>query len=324
MCRYFILVFFCLININAYSGLEDHFKKAENKLEIHRMKNIDFIYMINLDERPEKFETSCNQLHPYNIFPYRFSAINGWELNYETLNDIGLKFQKGMKKGLEGAIFYPGSLLEPKKTIIQETGQVYFRLGMRIGLVGIVLSHLSVLQDALDSGYETIWVMEDDIEVIKDPRILSDLIDKLDNQVGSGNWDILFTDIDTKDPNGNRVICRGLAPRPNFDPPSQDQYYKNIQISDEFRELGARFGAYSMILRKSGIEKILNFFKTHSVFQPYDIDFYYPEGIKIYTVLDDVVSTLPNALSDNLKPNYKKQNSFDFEVESRIQCVLKN
>lgn len=31
-----------------------------------------------------------------------------------------------------------------------------------------MLSHLSVLKDALDSGYETIWVMEDDIHIIQD------------------------------------------------------------------------------------------------------------------------------------------------------------
>ncbi|MFI5334690.1 MAG: hypothetical protein ACHQT8_05960 [Chlamydiales bacterium] len=32
-----------------------------------------------------------------------------------------------------------------------------------------MLSHLSILQDAFDSGYETIWVMEDDIEVVRNP-----------------------------------------------------------------------------------------------------------------------------------------------------------
>ena len=42
--------------------LERFFKKAENKTSIHRMDEIDFIYMINLDERPEKFDLASNGL----------------------------------------------------------------------------------------------------------------------------------------------------------------------------------------------------------------------------------------------------------------------
>ncbi len=61
-----------------------------------------------------------------------------------------------------------------------------------------------------------------------------------------------------------------------------------------------------MILRRSGIEKILNFLLAHQVFLPYDMEFYLSYGIIMYTVQNDVVSTKLHALSetDNAKPNY--------------------
>src|SRR5882724_3076163 len=80
------------------ASLEDHFKKAEGKTDAHQMENIDFIYMINLDTRIEKFERSASQLSSYGIHPYRFSAVNGKELTLEALQDIGLKYAPGMKK----------------------------------------------------------------------------------------------------------------------------------------------------------------------------------------------------------------------------------
>ena len=59
-----------------------------------------------------------------------------------------------------------------------------------------------------------------------------------------------------------------------------------------------------MIVRRTGMKKILDFIKTHHIFLPYDMDFYMPENIRIYTVINDVVSTQPGALSDNGGPNY--------------------
>ena len=83
--------------------------------------------------------------------------------------------------------------------------RTYFGPSNARGTIGIVLSHLSVLQDALDSGYDTIWVMEDDIQIIRNPRKLSKLIAKLDALVGKNGWDVLYTDQDSK--NGERTLC---------------------------------------------------------------------------------------------------------------------
>jgi GR25 family glycosyltransferase involved in LPS biosynthesis len=287
-----------------HAKMEDHFKKAEGKTDIHKMPNIDFIYMINLDQRPEKFKKCTDQLHPYGIFPYRFSAVNGWHLTLEAINEVGLQFQPGMQGGFWGTSYLPGCDLEPYHEIIQNYGQTYFCHCTARGTIGIALSHLSVLQDAWDSGYETIWVMEDDIEVIQNPNTISKLIRMLDKKVGKKGWDVLFTDKDIRNANGEYIPSFGMAKRPNFNPQSTKQYYACQQIDSTFILKGSRFGAHSMILRRSGIEKILHFIKNHKIFLPYDMDFYLPEGIRMYSLVQDVVSNQTKAISDNGAPNY--------------------
>jgi len=291
----------------AFCALEDHLKPALNKSDIHTMRNIDFIYMINLDQRPTKWALSNQQLNPYGIFPYRFSAINGWELPLEVINDIGVKFHSGMDSSILGTSYLSSTSVEQAhNSLIEQEDQTYFCYGMRPGPIGIVLSHLSVLRDALQSGYETIWVMEDDVEVLENPKQLAFLIDKLD-VLTNKQWDILFTDRNAPNHQGEEVPCRGFAKRPNFSPTNPQQYFLEYPFGKYFIRLGARFGAYSMILRRQGIEKIYNFIMTHSIFLPYDMDYYLPLDIQIYTVKHNIVTHRRNALSDNYNPYYLEE-----------------
>lgn len=310
---------------SLYGGVEDHFKKALEKGTSHSIRNIDFIYMINLDQRPEKFERSFQQLILYGIDPYRFSAVNGWLLTLDDINDVGVKFSPGMTGGFMATRYRlkePGEQYFPEAQEcsnpacpcngpfiwhheqVQHYGLTYFCHCPSPGMIGIALSHLSILQDALDSGYETIWVMEDDIEVVKDPRLLSEKIDLLDHLVGKTGWDILFTDRDTKNNDGVNVPCSSFAQRPNFTPTDPHKFSEKQEISPDFRYVGARYGAYSMIIRRSGLEKLLNFFKEYQIYLPYDMDYTLPPGIRFYTLLDDIVSTRPKSLSDNGIPYY--------------------
>ena len=295
------LCIFTCTNLSA--KVEDHFKPALNKPAGLQMKNIDFIYTINLDARPEKFNKCLEQLSPYSIEPYRFSAVNGWELTLEEINDVGVVYEPKMKTSLMGTSYLIGGDEEPFHNLINVPGRNYFCHCMSRGAIGIVLSHLSVLQDAYDSGYNTIWVMEDDIQVIQNPHKISKLIKKLDELVGSKEWDVLFTDRDTKNQNGEYVPCKSYAKRPNFTPKDTSKFSKTKKTGP-FIKIGARYGAYSMIVRRSGMRKILNFIKQYKIFLPYDMDFYLPEDIKMYAVSEDVISTEPRAISDNGGPNY--------------------
>lgn len=300
---YLFILFGILTNLTA--EVTDHFKPCPDKGEDHQIRNIDFIYMINLDQRPEKYKNSLDRLLPYGIHPYRFSAVNGWELSLEALDDIGLKYLPWMASDIMGTCYPVDGGGAHFHEMINVVGKTYFCHCMPRGSIGIVLSHLSILQDAYDAGYETIWVMEDDIEVIRDPRILSDMIDRLDALVGKDGWDFLFTDQDTKNNAGQYVPSYGHARRPNLDPGDSGRFEQRYDISNEFRRIGSRYGAYSMIIRRNGMREMLDYLKNYKIFLPYDMDYQMPTGIRMYTVIDDVVSTQINALSDNGAPYYK-------------------
>lgn len=304
---YKLMFLLCFVSADLPAGIYEHLKPVPNKGGHHSIRNVDFIYMINLDKRPEKFARSTGQLNAYGVFPYRFSAVNGWELTYEAINDIGVKYEPWMKQGLWGTCYFKENNGLPHHEPMQVSGRTYFCHCMSRGAIGIVLSHLSILKDAFDSGYETIWVMEDDVEVIQNPNLVSGLIDRLDALVGCGQWDILFTDQDTKNKFGQYVPCLGYALRPNIDPPNPERFAQRVDVSPEFRQIGARYGAYSMIIRRSGIQKILNFITTYKVFLPYDMEFYLPKKIRMYAVREDVVSTFIDAQSDNGGPNYQNK-----------------
>src|SRR5262249_33237963 len=107
--RLFLICCLTICSTVIHADLLNHLKKIDpsEKNDNHKIRNVDFIYMINLDRRPEKFEQSCKQLQPYGITPFRFSAVNGWELSFETVNDIGVKYQPGMSKNLWGTCYLP-------------------------------------------------------------------------------------------------------------------------------------------------------------------------------------------------------------------------
>jgi GR25 family glycosyltransferase involved in LPS biosynthesis len=290
------------------ADLIDWVKKAEDKSSNHGIQNIDFIYMINLDQRPEKFKQASEELLNYGIDPYRFSAVNGWELSLQAINDVGLKCSVGMQQLFATA--YPIEMQgEPVHEYMSKIGRAYFVHGLTRGSIGCALSHISVLKDALDSNYKTIWVLEDDITVLQDPRRISDLIDELDHLVGKGNWDVLFTDQDYRLEEGKYLIATGAAERPDMDCSIEERYSprftEKMQISPDFQKISARFATHSMIIRKSGMEKLLEWSLTHQIFLPYDLENYLPPEINRYALTYDVVSNALNPITDNARPTYE-------------------
>ncbi len=296
------------VNYPSFYNLEHFFRSLPPKSKDHSFGEIDFIYMINLDERPEKFSKAAGGLELYGIHPYRFSAVNGWKLPLESIEQLGVKFPQGtLREQFMGSTYHEidGALYRSNQ-IIQEDGGTYFSIGLSQGAIGIVLSHLSILQDAYDTGYRTIWVMEDDVEAVDDPGQIPDLIRSLEGL--APDWDILFTDTDTKDIHGNHVPCRALAARPNFCTQTLESFWPRFYpMNNDLSRIGMRYGAYSMIIRRSGIEKILNYFKTYGVFLPYDMDFWLIPDLKMYSVNKDIISHAAGAPTDNNLPHYLKK-----------------
>lgn len=311
--RYFVnffILFSLYGDIQWNELLVKHLKSAPGKGEPHPLPGIDFIYMINLDERPEKFADATGKLAPYGIVPYRFSAVNGWQLTPEAINDVGLKYTPSMTSLM--ATTYPIEAKgKPSNELMKVYGKTYFCHCLARGTIGIFLSHLSILKDAWDSGYETIWVMEDDIEPLDDPHLISGYIEKLDELVGPDNWDVLFTDLDYRSAPDEYIPATGMAKRPDMDcsPEARTKkiYTINKQVSPDFRRISARFGAHSMIVRRSGMEKILAFAMEHMIFLPYDMENYLPDGMTRYSLTIDLVTNRLHALSDNGYPGHLRK-----------------
>lgn len=312
MKKIYFYVNLCLLFFAAFANadLVDHLKKASGKTGVHKMRNIDFIYMINLDERPEKFAMATKDLQQYGVTPYRFSAVNGWKLSTQAINDIGLKYQPGMTQLMATTYLEEAEGL-PSHEYMSKVGRTYFCHCTPKGAIGCCLSHISILQDAYDSGYETIWVMEDDIEVVRNPHILSDLIDRLDALVGKGKWDVLFTDPDYRGPDGKPQPAYGAAKRPDLDcspkERASEKYCVQKDISQDFKKMGARFGTCSMIIRRSGIIKLLEYAKKHKVYLPYDLDNYLAPGLNRYAVRYEIVTNMLHSLSDIGSAFYEKK-----------------
>ena len=179
---------------------------------------------------------------------------------------------------------------------MKEPGVAYYSHSLSRGAIGCILSHLSILQDAYDSGYETVWIMEDDIRVISDPHEFSLLIGSLNRL--APDWDVLFTDTEIKGANGP-VPCMVIRPRPLLNLEPLEYYLKRSHITPEIIKIGMRFGSHSMIVHRSGMKKILDFYKNFKIYFPYDIDYFFIPGINLYSCTRDIVTNIAGWVSDN-------------------------
>ncbi len=284
--------FICLFFIfSGFANILDHCKKFEHT-ECESIEKIDYIYLINLDQRTEKL-LKCNlQCNLYGIQPQRFPAIYGWSLSPEILNEIGVRFQPEMWKGREFVYdihFQPNFLNESMY------GKTFFSQWTSLGAIGCTLSHLSVLKDAYESQYKTIWVMEDDIHILRNPKQLTKLIEELDTL---DEWDVLYTDcdywhentIDLKRDLLSQVPWMWRPDLPSFD---LSNLFKHSSLGKHFEKIRCRIRAHSLIYRRSGIEKILNFYKNRNMFVPYDWEIALVPNLKLYVLKIGVVSFYP-------------------------------
>lgn len=290
-----VLLLFCLF-LHGYAGIEDHYKKMGSKTGCSTIRNVDYVYMINLDQRPEKWESAFNELAPYWIWPERFSGIYGWTIPPEVLNDIGLKFQHGMWTGYEYVMVFPPERGGEWDFIFlrgSDYGKACFSGWTVKGTIGCSLSHLSVLKDGYDSGYNTIWILEDDISVRGDPHRLSQLIDELDALVGPNGWDVLYTDSGYAEVDDSKDIAPQIPWMWRPDMPFLDlrPLVAHSDLGEHFVKIGSRMRAHSMIYRRSGMKKILDFYREHQNFLPYDQEMPMVPGIQLFVLKEDIVTS---------------------------------
>jgi GR25 family glycosyltransferase involved in LPS biosynthesis len=219
------------------------------------LKPIDCIYVINLDERPEKWALLQPVFKELGLHVNRVSAINGWLLPKETISELQGPYQE-----------FPC---------------------IPHGAVGCMLSHISVLKDAYDRGFQMIWIFEDDVVFKEDIKQIPQLLKKL--SVIDPYWDVFYTDVDIRNKKGEYVKAWPLRPRPNQRIFSRGYYAERIVLCEDLMMIRNRYGLHSVILSRRGIEKILHYFTHVYLWTPIDNDIHAIPGIRQYSSTRDIV-----------------------------------
>lgn len=285
----------------ASSDLTPFLQKFHREEDPQKIKNIDGIYIINIDGKERRFDQCLEQLSPYKISATRFPAVNGWSLPPQTIREVGLVFQEGMQEDDWVLINKKkeSRLLEHDFLRKELYGETVFFPWITLGGIGCALSHLSVLEYAYQKKDQRIWVMEDDVIVKEDPHQISLLIEKLESLVGQEGWDILYTDTDKRtrsiypeeeDFESDLKSDLWFYSRPDVGLKEQKILAHREVISDDFVKIGSRIGAYSMIVNRTGMKKILDFLKSHHLFLPYDHELGVVPDLKMFNLRKDIIS----------------------------------
>lgn len=254
------MLFFSSIQLNARTNFEltptsKYLKEAEIKEFSSGVEFVDCIYVINLERRPEKWARVDALLRKEGLFPNRFNAIDGWSI------------PKSVQKELMGP--HPIRMLP--------------------GEVGCLLSHLSIIRDALDRNFNIAWIFEDDIECIESPLIMASLIKEVVEI--DPNWDILYTDVDSKNNQGIPSLALGSDFRPDRKSTHPDEYYlARTSVSKDLMQIRQRYGMYSFLISRKGMRKINNYFSHVHLWTAIDIDIHYIPSIREYSTKRDIVS----------------------------------
>ncbi len=233
------------------------------------MEPIDCVYVINLDERPEKWQRMQTILEERGIKANRVSGINGWNLSEEIL------------KELLGPYAYSHPL----------TG----------GTIGCFLSHFSVYKDALDRGYKLIWVLEDDADFVGNLAEIPEFLHKLTEI--DPKWDIFYTDIDCRnDQGGYFPFVVEYNHRPDRPLPWPFGYYSlKLFAGDGLFRIHGRYGATSMLISRCGLEKIVSYLSQNYIATAIDCDLHFIQDIREYVPTKEIVTNLRRDASSDTK-----------------------
>lgn len=277
---------FVLFLIFLFSDLQAKHYETLFKLHLENprssIRGIDGVYVINLDIRPERWHRVEPILYYYGIAHTRFSAVFGWDFEREIVNQFCARH-------------------------------------LRMGALGIMLSHLSIYHDALERGLKIIWVLEDDVEILRDPKVLTSLINEIDRL--DPEWDVLYTDLDFINKDGS--FTRNIALPEDKEntrvfPHSLEYYTYRENLSENIQLIRSRYDTTSMIMSERGMKKILDYFTTHDITWPYDIELHFVTGIRQYGIINPVATNahFPYNFSDTGLGIKKYYEISDENVES--------
>lgn len=264
----FCIIFFIFNNVYTYCGEHFPISKYLVPIEIKQCNTgldlIDCIYVINLDHRIDRWKYLNSLFEKYHLGANRVPAVNGW------------KFSK--KQQLEATAPHG--------------------LRMSPGALGCLLSHISILKDAYDREFSLIWIMEDDAEILEDPRSLVPIISALFTI--DPEWDLLYTDKGYRLGNGRYIEEWWLDSRPNQKKRPIEYYLTKENCNEDIMRIRSRIGTHSMIITKKGIKKILDYFTSRPIWTPIDVEIHETPNIREYCCKRDIVSNSVGMFSSDI------------------------
>lgn len=254
---WYLLLLFCSAEAYLYdyeTPIVKYLKPIEISENPSGLQYVDCIYVINLDERPQKWKRMKTLFNEHGLNVNRVSGINGWLIPHEIKQELAGPY----------TIHYNG------------------------GQLGCLLSHISIIKDANLRNLDLIWILEDDVEFLGDLNQIPPLLEKL-SQIDP-DWDIFYTDLDFRHAKGGYLPVTGLDPRPDQELPSIHYFQQRTALSNEIMQIRIRYGTHSMLISKKGVQKILDYFTHIYLWPAIDGDLHYIPGIREYATRKDLVS----------------------------------
>lgn len=287
MYLYFLsLMSFVFLCLQLHAGtFEDTFKKALHKSDCHYISGINYIYMINRKNELSHFRAQKKSFSNYEIFLYRFDAVNPDLLGYRTLSKIGVKGKYAFDH-LSLAVKKCGHnySLSPSQTI--DDGCAHYSLCMDQKDIARNLDILSIIFDAYKSKKNTIWIMEDNVTIVADPNVLTGYLIAL--QRIDAKWDVLYTDPVEKIKLWSIKQRLKWLRRPDID--LESSIIRESFPSTQIVSPGMRMGSYSIIISRTGMKKILDYYHKHHFFIPVGTELGSIPNLNCYATIEPVVT----------------------------------
>ena len=259
-----LLLLFLGCGTSFQERVHRHLKPIALSTQESGIRGVDAIYCINLDMRTDKWTAVAQEMAHQELNVNRVSAVNGWkDLTKRDCCRL-LRVEKALKPGQ----------------------------------IGCFLSHLSVLKNAQEKGFERILVLEDDVRFIASMKELSSYLDQL--TALDPEWDLLYLD-------NWSLENRGLKDR--FDRPHSKMSDVIKQPKEElshFFHVFYRHDLHALVISKKGIDKLLNHFCQKPFFLAIDTEMNHIDQIRMYETKQPFVTT-SYAVSDTWnKPEVSK------------------
>jgi hypothetical protein len=278
-------------------------KQAKGKdKEYHKMSGIDFVYVITA-KKCNRFDDLKRSFSKYNVFPYRFTSFSPKDISHDTMFRTCLRGSRRYKRiEANKLVVRRGKfVLDKRKMRSSRAGHIHRRMSLKA--LSRALSHISIIKDALDSGYEHIWIMDSGTTLRTDPNTLCTYLERADKEIP--DWTSIYTDFSERDAEDYLEPIGHFYGRPDVEFLEPDEYlvreeqnndpydYSDDEVDggsdqdssggyqeredglekgkldDKFTHVGLLKGAHSYILNKKGMKLIMDWYLDHKIFIPY-------------------------------------------------------